>query len=116
MVSQLVLIATSGGIDTSRHRPADWRKDLIASHPSMPRWFVDHDEDLSPMIRSIVIPTLLLWGDADPISPVGIGRELGSMIRGSDLQIISGGDHGMANTMADVIAPLVQRHINGPII
>ncbi|WP_307719055.1 alpha/beta fold hydrolase [Massilia glaciei] len=58
------------------------------------------------------MPTLLLWGDADPISPVSVGRRLASLLPRADLHVIPGGDHGVCCTFANLVAPLIDRHLS----
>jgi len=40
-----------------------------------------------------------------------VGRHLARRIRGSHLEIIAGGDHDLAQTHADQVAPLIARHL-----
>jgi len=110
-VTHLVLAATSGGMDMSRCGAEDWRPSFIEANPSLPRWFSDSNEDLTPKLPSIRIPVLLLWGDADPISPVLVGRRLVSLLPRSTLHVFAGGDHDVGNTFADEIAPLIDQFL-----
>lgn len=73
-ISHLVLTATSGGIDIDGLGARDWREEFAAAHPNYPRWFVDCKEDLSARLHELQMPVLLLWADADPISPVAFGK------------------------------------------
>jgi len=43
-------------------------------------------------LRRIAAPTLLIWGDSDPISPVAVGRHLESCIANAELPCLPGGD------------------------
>ncbi len=111
LVSHLVLTATSGGIDMSRHGAIDWRPSFMEANPSLPCWFSDCQEDLTSRLLTIKIPTLLLWGDADPISPVGVGRQLASLLPCARLHVFSGGGHDLANTFAEEAAPLIENYL-----
>ena len=113
LVTHLVLAVTSGGIDGKDLGAEDWRPALLKSHPSLPTWFTTYQEDLTPRLRGLRVPTLLLWGDADAISPVKIGRRLAALLPRSQLHIFPGGDHDLGNTRAAEIAPLVDRHLVG---
>ena len=62
-------------------------------------------------VEQIAAPTLLLWGDADPISPVAVGRHLEQRISGARLHVVAGGDHDLAQTHATEIAPLIAHHL-----
>src|SRR3546814_7738771 len=56
-------------------------------------------------IGRVQIPTLLLWGEADPISPVALGEHLQTMLPNGHLHVVAGGDHGFARDRAEEIAP-----------
>ena len=64
LVSSLVLVATSGGVDIARLAGADWRRDARASFPTAPSWFIDDRTDVTDALGNIRARTLLLWSDA----------------------------------------------------
>jgi pimeloyl-ACP methyl ester carboxylesterase len=92
-VRRLVLTTASGGVDVARLGGADWRKDFDRT---LPPWFVDARPDITPELARIDVPTLLIWGDADPISPIAVGRFLEQHNAGARLVIIPGGTHALA--------------------
>ncbi|WP_308495393.1 alpha/beta fold hydrolase [Duganella aceris] len=55
---------------------------------------------------------LLLWGDADPVSPVKVGEKLAACLPHADLQIFKGADHDLAYTHAAQVAGLIDRHLS----
>ena len=67
--------------------------------------------DLSGRIPLIQAPALLLWGDADPISPVGIASPCGAYSPKADMAIVKGGDHMLARDRAEDITPHIARHL-----
>ncbi len=81
MVEHLVLAVTSGGMPVADLGGSDWRPDYFATNPRAARWIADQVGDLSSQIPSIEAPSLLLWGDADPISPVVVGKRLADLLR-----------------------------------
>jgi pimeloyl-ACP methyl ester carboxylesterase len=111
LVTHLVLTATSGGIDISGTGAEDWRPSFFASNPGFPRWFESYREDLTPRIKELPMPTLLLWGNNDPISPVAAGERLNTLLRNAHLHVIEGGEHDLANKHAEHVAPLIARHL-----
>lgn len=111
VLTHLVLSATSGGVDVSDLRIADWRPAFIAANPQAPRWFTDYRGDEQATIASIATPTLLLWGDADPISPPAVGRRLHELLACSRMHVLPGGGHDLACAMADRVAPLIDGHL-----
>jgi pimeloyl-ACP methyl ester carboxylesterase len=111
LVTHLVLTVTSGGIDMADLGARDWRPEFIVANPSVPRWFTGYRASLSPDLQSIHAPTLLLWGDADPISPVAVGERLAFLLPHAGLRVITGGAHDLANAFASTIAPLIDAHL-----
>jgi pimeloyl-ACP methyl ester carboxylesterase len=110
-VKRLVLTATSGGIPVASHGGSDWRQEYFAAYPSAARWIADNTENLSGQIPSIKAPTLLLWGDNDPISPVSVGQQLLALLPDARLKIIKGGDHDLAQTHAEEVAGAIEQHL-----
>jgi pimeloyl-ACP methyl ester carboxylesterase len=110
-VRSLVLSVTSGGIDVQALGAVDWRRDFAAHHPDTPRWFLDAREDLTPRLREIAAPVLLLWGDDDPISPVAVGERLAALLPDAELVVIPRGTHDLASERASEVLPHVERHL-----
>jgi pimeloyl-ACP methyl ester carboxylesterase len=115
LVRHLVLSVTSGGIDVASLGAADWRPSFRARNPGVPRWFIDErtDErtDLTDRLSEISIPALLLWGDADPISPVAVGRRLAQLLPRAELIVFAGGTHDLVLERADEVAPHIERYL-----
>jgi pimeloyl-ACP methyl ester carboxylesterase len=110
-IRHLVLSVTSGGIDVARLGGEDWRPTFRARNPGLPSWFLDEREDLTERMREIRIPVLLLWGDADPISPVAVGRRLAELFPRAELVVVPGGTHDLVLERADEVAPDIDRHL-----
>jgi prolyl-tRNA editing enzyme YbaK/EbsC (Cys-tRNA(Pro) deacylase) len=111
LVRHLVLSVTSGGIDVAALGARDWRPAFTERHPSLPRWFVDGHEDLTGRLGEIAIPVLLLWGDADPISPVAVGERLAGLFPDAKLVIVEGGTHDLVLERAADVAPHIEAHL-----
>ena len=109
-VRRLVLAVTSGGVPVADLGGSDWRADYYAAYPHAARWIGETREDLSARLGDIACPTLLLWGDRDPISPVAVGERLLALLPDARLQVIAGGDHDLAITHAQTVAGLITRH------
>jgi pimeloyl-ACP methyl ester carboxylesterase len=110
-VRRLVLVATSGGVDVSRLGGADWRDDYRRSHPTAADWITRDRPDHSQEIAEITAPTLLLWGDGDPISPVAVGEHLLSLLPNARMHVIEGGTHSFAADRPEEVAPLIAAHL-----
>jgi pimeloyl-ACP methyl ester carboxylesterase len=110
-VRALVLSVTSGGIDVRALGGSDWRTEFAKANPNLPTWFLEAREDLTSVLPSIDVPTLLLWGDADAISPVAVGRRLAGLLPQSELVVIPGGTHDLASERANDVLPHIERHL-----
>jgi pimeloyl-ACP methyl ester carboxylesterase len=111
LVRHLVLSVTSGGIDVASFGAEDWRPTYRLSHPGLPSWFDDERTELTEQIGAITIPVLLLWGDADPISPVAVGRRLAALLPRAELVVFPGGTHDLILERAAEVAPHVDRYL-----
>lgn len=110
-VRRLVLTATSGGVDAADLTRFDWRANYRREYPRAAAWITDTKVDLTARVPDIDNPTLLLWGDADPISPVAVGQRLLALLPDARLHVAHGADHDLAQTRADQLAPLIEAHL-----
>jgi pimeloyl-ACP methyl ester carboxylesterase len=110
-VSRLVLTATSGGVDVARLGGADWRGGFRAARPDVPEWFELDRTDLTDRLAAVRAPTLLLWSDADPISPVAVSDLLLARIPGAQRAIIAGGSHSFAEERPAEVAAAVSEFL-----
>jgi pimeloyl-ACP methyl ester carboxylesterase len=110
-VARLVLVATSGGVDVARLGAAEWRDEYRAALPDVPTWFADDRTDLTDRLAEIRAPTLLVWSDADPISPPSIARFLATRIAGARVVTVAGGTHTFARERPDEVAAIVRSHL-----
>jgi pimeloyl-ACP methyl ester carboxylesterase len=111
LVRHLVLSVTSGGLDVAALGGSDWRPSFRARNPTLPRWFEEAREDLGDRLGEIAAPTLLLWGDADPISPVAVGRRLAERLPDALLVVIPGGTHDLVHERAAEVLPHIAAHL-----
>jgi len=111
MIRALVLSVTSGGIDVRALGALDWRPQFEQSNPHAPRWFLDARDDLEPRLHELSAPVLLLWGDADPISPIAVGRRLAQLLPNAELVVVPGGTHDLVCERASEVLPHIERHI-----
>jgi pimeloyl-ACP methyl ester carboxylesterase len=113
-IRRLVLTVTSGGTPVHDLGGADWRRDYRREFPNAAPWITDVNqtrEDLSAKLASIDAPSLLIWGDADPISPLSVGQRLHQLLPRSDFRVIRGGGHDLAQTHAIEVAALIADHL-----
>lgn len=103
LVKGLVLIATSGGINLDRFQVQDWRQFYQQEYIEYPDWFVTTKVDYERYLPDVEIETLLIWGNQDPISPIEVGQYLNQILQKSELYIVEGGDHQLAEQCADEV-------------
>jgi pimeloyl-ACP methyl ester carboxylesterase len=111
-VQHLVLSVTSGGLDLAQFGAADWRPGFRAAYPSVPIWFEKARVDLSARLPTLHVPVLLLWGDADPISPVAVGERLAELLPCAKLVVFAAGTHDVVSDRADEVAPHIEAHLS----
>jgi pimeloyl-ACP methyl ester carboxylesterase len=111
-VRRLVLTVTSGGVDMAGLGAANWRADYRQSFPQAADWITDTRASPPLPVERISAPTLLIWGDTDPISPVAVGKHLERRIPNARLHVVPGGDHDVAKTHAAVVAPMIEKHLS----
>jgi pimeloyl-ACP methyl ester carboxylesterase len=96
-VTHLVLAGLSGGFDLARFGATDWRPPRAELRPGDPaHLFAAWDGDLGARLPSVTAPTLLLSGDADPLSPVAAGEWLAGVLPRATLRVMAGGAHTFA--------------------
>ena len=110
-VRRLVLTVTSGGVDMEGLGAADWRPAYRTSNPRAAEWITAAQPSAGLPVEKIAAPTLLIWGDADPISPVAVGRHLEQRVPDAHLHVVPGGDHDVAKTHAELVASLIENHL-----
>ena len=112
LVTHLVLTATSGGMNLEEFGAQNWRPAFMAANPTYPSWFADYKVDLSDRLSTIRIPSLLLWGGNDPISPPAVGEKLRSLLPQAELHVLNGGTHDLGSEYAIKVATLIDKHLS----
>jgi pimeloyl-ACP methyl ester carboxylesterase len=110
-IRRIVLTGTSGGVDVAGLGGADWRADYRRDFPNAAGWITETRADHTTDLGAITVPVLLLWGDADPVSPLAVAHHLAERLPHAMLAIVPGGDHAFPFRMADRAAPPIARHL-----
>jgi pimeloyl-ACP methyl ester carboxylesterase len=110
-IRRLVLVATSGGLDVGGLGGRDWRGEYRAEFPQAAQWVTGDHVDYTAMLGDVEPAVCLIWGDADPISPVAVGSELDARLPRSSLHIIAGGTHSLARDHPEQVSALVVQHL-----
>jgi pimeloyl-ACP methyl ester carboxylesterase len=110
-VRKLVLMATSGGVPVRALGGSDWRDEYFRTYPRAARWIGETHGDLSDELRCLRIPTLLIWGEQDAISPVAVGRHLLAHLPDARLHVVPGAGHDAARSHPQQVADLIDVHL-----
>lgn len=113
-VRKLMLLATSGGVDVAALGGVDWRDTFRRLQPAAPTWFVDDRSDLTGELSRVTQPTQLIFGDADLIAPVEVGKLLLSELPDARLEVVPGATHDLEAEFPDLIAGLIEAHLRRP--
>ena len=68
------------------------------------------NDDISDTFRQVRVPTLIIWGKDDKITPLSMGKKIHALIENSKLEIIDG-RHGIPITKAEEVAQIVNDYI-----
>ncbi|WP_111894890.1 alpha/beta fold hydrolase [Acinetobacter sp. MB5] len=112
LIHAVVLIATSGGIDLSPFHVADWRQIYREEYLNHPDWFITTQANYQDQLHRIKCPSLLLWGEQDPISPIAVGQYLHQQLPQSEFHTIADGQHHFAKTHASEVSQLIRAFLH----
>src|SRR5262245_14838547 len=108
LVTHLVLVAATGGLDVARHGGTDWRADYATTYPQAQPWARDPVPDLSGQLSAIVIPVLLIWPTRDLLSPLSVADELAAKIPSTSLVTFPSDDHWIVRRVPDESAAAIR--------
>lgn len=106
-VKALVLVATSGGLDMQALGAQDWRAGFASKLPLTPDWFSRERRDRQRDFQRLSLPVLLLWADADPLSPLAVAERLQQLLPQAQLEILPGG-HDLAWRQPEAVARVLK--------
>jgi pimeloyl-ACP methyl ester carboxylesterase len=110
-VRRLVLVATSGGLDVAAHGGQDWREEYHREFPTAAGWLTTERIDYTEQLHRVTVPTCLIWGDADPISPPAVGRALHRALRSAVLHVVAGGTHMLVRERPGELTTIITQHL-----
>lgn len=87
------------------------RAKLLQSNPNSIAGLALALEDYSAVINKVQSPTLILWGQNDPIAPLRTGKLLAGMIDNSRLQVLPGAGHSPMVENAETFNRLLYKEL-----
>jgi pimeloyl-ACP methyl ester carboxylesterase len=112
-IRRLVLMVTSGGLPVEAFGASDWRPGYRVEYPNAAEWLYAARPDHTSRLHEVTQPTLLIWGDSDPISPPAVGKEFERRMPNASLVVLPGGTHALAFERPDEVAALIRGHLGG---
>lgn len=83
-------------------------RDYIDSEEKAEQFRRVTNEDLTETFKLIKIPTLIIWGKDDKVTPVSMGETIQRLIQGSRFKIVEG-RHGIPMTQPEKVAELIEK-------
>lgn len=68
--------------------------------------------DLTPNLKKITTPTLILWGAEDTVTPLALAHELHEMISDSELVVIPDTRHGLPLRQPELLVGSINRFLS----
>ncbi len=69
-------------------------------------------DEFEPLLGKIDVPTLVVWGDADPWLPATLGAELAERIPGARLELLPGAGHLVQEDQPGELTRLLAEHLD----
>jgi pimeloyl-ACP methyl ester carboxylesterase len=110
-IRRLVLTVTAGGMNVQALGATDWRPAYRAEYPNAAEWLYAARPDYTRQLGEVKHPTLLIWGDNDPISPPAVGEEFQRRMPNASLVVLPGATHALAVERCEEVATLVLEHL-----
>ena len=111
LVTHLVLVAATGGIDVGIHGAKDWRQEYASAFPHAQDWALASVPDLSDRLSDITIPVLLIWPTHDTLSPLPVAQALASKIPFASLVTFPSNDHWIVHRFSDESASAIRSFV-----
>ncbi|MGC4088620.1 MAG: alpha/beta fold hydrolase [Polyangiaceae bacterium] len=110
-VRRLVLVASAGGVDARRLGGLDWREAFRCARPHAPGYFVEDATHYDDELRSLGIPTLLVFGDEDLVAPPAVAQYLRERLPDAKLELIPEASHDIEAEFPDWVASAIEAHL-----
>lgn len=66
-------------------------------------------EDITPLLRNVMVPTLLIWGEKDKDTPLEFGKIMNREIPDSKLEVVKAETHGLPLQKPELVSDLIEK-------
>lgn len=85
-------------------------QDYHQAPPNMRATMINlHEADKQLPIEKVMVPTTIVWGQNDKVTPLSDAYTLKSRIRGSQLHVVEGGRHTPVYTHPEAVARIIEK-------
>ena len=107
------LVGWSAGADPSLVARLDASARAVPAATSLADWLAADAFDRMGMLEALRVPTLVLAGETDLLTPPKYARYLGAHIAGAQLEVLPAAGHLLPIDQADRVAPFVRVFAHG---
>jgi pimeloyl-ACP methyl ester carboxylesterase len=111
LVTHLVLVAATGGVDVCAFGATDWRREYANAFPAAAEWARARVPDLANCLNQLAIPVLLIWPTHDPLSPLSVAHALAEKIPLASIVTFPSDDHWVAQRFPEETAAAIRAFI-----
>lgn len=86
--------------------------DYYRANPTMRQTMINLSFDLTPILSQINVPTLIIWGNQDKITPLLDGQTMHRLIENSTLHLVAGARHSPQFTHPEAVVQSINQFLN----
>jgi len=86
------------------------RRGFLSSLRSLAAWIPAAQKNLPARLSGWQIPTLVLWGENDRVSPVENARALAAMLPSARLVVVPEAGHNLQQEKAGIVAEAIKKN------
>lgn len=89
------------------------RQQFLGGDPKLIAAYAAVEHDFSSALRDLRVPTLVVWGENDPLTPLRIGQIVAASIPGARLQLLPGAGHMPLQQTPETFIAAVRAELSG---
>lgn len=87
-------------------------RDYLKASPILRQTMINLSSDLTPILSRISVPTLIIWGSQDKITPLSDGQTMHRLIENSTLHTVAAARHSPQFTHPEAVVQSVSQFLN----